>query len=99
MGLVGGMIDQGETPEQALTREISEEINLKVKENDLQKIGLFNLKFHNVIADAHIYEINIKDKFAPKLSEHIDYRWVSVEEAGNMNHLTKGLKDLLTKHI
>jgi mutator protein MutT len=41
-GMIGGKIDPGETPQQAIIREIKEETNLKVKEKDL--VEIFNGK-------------------------------------------------------
>lgn len=40
----GGVIDKGETPKQALLRELKEELNLTVKQEDLVDLGLVSDK-------------------------------------------------------
>lgn len=40
--LVGGCMEDGETVKQAAVREIKEEVNLEVKEEDLQIISVFH---------------------------------------------------------
>lgn len=37
----GGSIEEGETPKQALVRELQEEFAIDVKEDDLQEFGVF----------------------------------------------------------
>lgn len=41
----GGKIENKETPEQALIRELDEEINLKVNENDLYPLTFISYKY------------------------------------------------------
>jgi len=40
----GGSIEKGETPKQALVRELNEEFTIDVKSDDLQKFGCFHAK-------------------------------------------------------
>ena len=40
----GGSIEEGETPEQALVRELWEEFEIKVKESDIEEFGHFDAK-------------------------------------------------------
>jgi 8-oxo-dGTP diphosphatase len=68
--LIGGHIDPGETPEQALVREVEEEIGLQVNEYSYE----FYKKFHCTQGD--IYE-NIKyiyhGKIIKKMNELVLY--------------------------
>ena len=66
---VAGHVDSGETIKQAAVREVKEEINLTISENDLYKIGVFecfqnypngifdNEFHHTYIAELHL-ELN-----------------------------------------
>ena len=40
----GGTIEEGETPEQALVRELWEEFEIKIKESDIEEFGHFDAK-------------------------------------------------------
>lgn len=56
---VAGHIDAGETIEKGAIREIKEEIGLKIKKKDLQKIGVFNCfqSYDNGIIDNEFHHI------------------------------------------
>lgn len=43
----GGKLDSGETPEQALCRELQEEVSITVKEDDLTLFGRFEAPAHD----------------------------------------------------
>lgn len=70
----GGKLEQGETREQALTRELYEELHIAVG----------NLKFFTTVDHAypdfrlimHAYTCEIVGNNAPTLTEHLDFKWL-----------------------
>jgi len=96
-GLVGGKIDQGESPKQAMVREIAEEISFEALENDLEFTGNFILKYPDNDWDFSVYKLKLKQPISLKLSvsECLDYKWVTPQECFSMPNLIQGLYVLL----
>ena len=87
--LPGGRVEKGETLEEALIREIKEEINCEVKEIK-GPIDCYKLRRTGKIYIYYLAKINEDCKI--KLSEeHDSYKWVSYEE------LPKYVKRVLEK--
>lgn len=77
-GLVGGKIDQGEMPMQALKREISEEIGQLTYE---KIIPLEHFTSDNGRFEYHTYIIPVENEFIPTLNdEHRGYAWTHIED-------------------
>ncbi len=77
-GLVGGGVEQGETPVIALHREIQEEIAL-AHFNQLIPLEKFTSESGNF--EYHTYLITVDDEFIPKLNdEHRGYAWTAIED-------------------
>jgi 8-oxo-dGTP diphosphatase len=73
----GGKIEKGETPEQALIRELQEELAIEAE------VGTLKLASTHSYGDTGIvilfYEIRIW-KGEPKTVHHMDLKWVAPEE-------------------
>ena len=80
----GGLVELGESPEQAVIRETKEEISLDVENPtlidvvsnvDVDEKG--KVKYHYVIID---YLVNVKNGTAQASSDAADLRWVPFDE-------------------
>jgi 8-oxo-dGTP diphosphatase len=73
----GGKIEEGETKEETIKREIKEELNMDINVKDEfitvnHQYPDFNLTMHSFICECDIPELT--------LTEHIDYKWLSKNE-------------------
>lgn len=73
----GGKIEPGETKEEALLREIKEELNCNI--NIEKFITTINHEYNTFSLTMHVYLCELVDK-EPVISEHIDSKWCSREE-------------------
>ena len=94
---VGGKVEPGETPEQALIRECREELDVTVAPRDVFMTVIHEypdltvrlILFNAVIAEG-----------TPKLLEHNDLRWITVNEIDSLDfcpadeEILKKLKEL-----
>jgi len=84
----GGKIDPGETPLQALMRELSEELNFSPPESDTYFLGTFTCPAANEpdhLLEAHLFHVRTgKPDFAiaAELEEAV---WTSPEAAERLN--------------
>ena len=73
----GGKIDLGETPEQALHRELIEELSINVDVHEL--ITSIVDEYEDVILHIDTYRCSLVSG-TPTLSEHINMAWSNKEE-------------------
>ena len=77
----GGKIESGETPEEALRREICEELEIEAETGEI----FAEYEFSYPEKDIYFYFIKAKIVSGEiKLNAHKDFRWVSVKEAKNL---------------
>lgn len=77
-GLVGGGVEIGETPAEALQREIQEEIGT-VNIEKIIPLEKFTSDSNNF--EYHTYLVTVEDEFVPKLNdEHRGYAWTSITD-------------------
>lgn len=78
----GGKIENNESPQQALEREIWEELNIKIKANDI----FINVEkeYEDFIINLTCINCDILDFSSFKLTEHLEYRWVSRKDILNI---------------
>tara|TARA_Y100000310_G_scaffold325630_1_gene389354 strand:+ start:317 stop:697 length:381 start_codon:yes stop_codon:yes gene_type:complete len=75
--LFGGGIERGESKEEALVRELKEELDVNLKE--FKYLFTFNSYF---LFPQHIFYAKFDGEF--KLLEGADFKWVSEEEYGKL---------------
>lgn len=73
----GGKVEKNESLEEAVKREIFEELNLKIKVNNI----FMNItkEYENFIIDLTCLNCEILDFSTFKLKEHIEYSWIKKE--------------------
>jgi len=78
--LPGGLLDDGETPKEAVIREIKEETGL-----DVQNPKVFDVTFRNSgsIGDLILllFWVEANDNEVTLSYEHSEHKWVSIDEA------------------
>lgn len=77
----GGKIEQGETPEQALRRELLEEMNYDIQVGE--KFASVSYEYKDVIVNLHTYLCQpLSDTYT--LNEHIDDKWLLPSELSSV---------------
>jgi len=97
-GLIGGKIEEGETPDKALVREVKEETGLSVITSNIVYAKILDDKERIVLC----YECEVKElnDLSVTLGEGVT-KWVSRNEleAGSYGSFNKSLFEVLDKRI
>lgn len=78
----GGKIESGETPEQALAREIKEELSVNATVGDKVTTTVYEYDFATIALTTFLCAIESGDLI---LSDHDATRWVSPDEAQELD--------------
>lgn len=78
----GGKIEKGESKEEALVREIDEELGCKIEV--LQHVDDTTYEYEKVIVRLETYLSRIISG-TPKISEHAEIKWVPRKELNTLN--------------
>ena len=82
-GVVGGKVEKGETPLQAMKRETQEETGIKLVEKDLKHYKTIYIKYPEFDFVYNMFYTNVKEKPIVKIDkrEIAEYEWVTKEKA------------------
>lgn len=80
----GGKIEQNETPENALHREIREELNCEIEIEEI--LTTVEYDYPNFHLSMQCYLCSLSSD-APQLLEHEDAKWLNFEELDSVNWL------------
>lgn len=94
----GGKIEEGETPQEALSREIKEELNIEIKVGELVDIVEYDYPDFHLSMQCFLCTVKSGDLV---LKEHEAAKWLAKDELESVNWLpadqgvAKNLKDYL----
>ena len=74
----GGKIESGESPEEALLREIREELSIDISID--RHLTTVDYDYPDFQLTMHSYLCHLKDDIQPHLLEHEDARWLGKSE-------------------
>ncbi|MEA5567592.1 NUDIX hydrolase [Anabaena sp. UHCC 0399] len=77
---MGGHVESGESYEDALQRELKEELNLKLDNVDFRLLGYLRPHQHQVSAFMKVYEIKLDDNPNYNQNDFIESFWLSPSE-------------------
>ncbi len=81
----GGKIEKGETPEEALKREIKEELDLDIKVKGLIDVSSRYTNLKDKIINLSVYECVIEGDEAPSPQEGQEVNWTNVDDFENLD--------------
>jgi 8-oxo-dGTP diphosphatase len=79
----GGKIEEGESPEVALIREIEEELNLSI--NNLSFFQTVNHSYQDFSITMHAFTCKVKDISIIELREHLEYKLLEKNDLSNLD--------------
>lgn len=74
----GGKLEEGETPQQCLKREISEEFGLDVSVGDFVMESRY--EYEHGAFDLLVYFVHVPENAEPRMNVHSKLAWVSPEK-------------------
>jgi mutator protein MutT len=92
----GGKVEKGETLEEAIKRELKEELDIEVRVKGV----LSEVKYNYPEGEIELYLLEVESNEEPKLKEAIEKKWVSLEETKELElcpadrELIRKIKDL-----
>lgn len=97
-GIPAGKVENGETDQQAVMREVFEETGISLSPDVLDYLGVLPIEYDTFIVDFPIFVASFEDKPPIKLSprEHIDFQWITPAKVLKLPDLMKDV-DVIIK--
>lgn len=94
-GIPGGKLEPGETPRQAVIREVQEETGIDIDALELQFIGTLYIVRTDWSYPFHLFALSFSEKPLVTINtEHTDIRWISAENATSLHLIPGGLETI-----
>jgi len=86
-GLPAGKLENGETPIDAVQREMIEEINCSIHKKDISYFKKVHVRYPEKDITFHMFHIKLNNKLSIQINpeEHKDYGWFTIENALQIN--------------
>ncbi len=103
--LPGGNLEFGESLTLALTRELEEELGIKIEIGELMMVGEVHFSEHQKQTIHFIFEGKIIEgnpTINPEHTSALAFRWLSLKELSNINlypNISKSLKEYLSGNL
>ena len=91
-GILGGHLEEGETPKDAVIREVKEEANIEVKIGPLIAVRTFK----NTVGINYVCKY-VSGEIKLQVEEVKDFKWVELGELSNFKLTFPELEELATK--
>ena len=91
---VTGTVEEGETPRQAVHREVNEETGLKDLQHVIGPVFSFMFVKNRIEFHEDVYGVEAANVSITLSSEHSEYRWVNLKEALELLHYVQNKKGL-----
>ena len=88
----GGKVEENDSPQETLTREIKEELDCEIKIED--KIGELEYDYPDFKLKMNLYLCRLKEESLPVALEHNQIKWISQEEIDSLDWLEADYKIL-----
>lgn len=76
----GGKLEKGETPQEALKREIKEELLCDIEVLDYIVNDVYSYDYGDISLTTYYCKLNGDD---PVMSEHMDMQWITINDIDN----------------
>ena len=82
-GAPAGKVDLGQTPLEAMVRELQEETGLEIPETEFSYKGKVYVRYPDFDFIYHTYHLKLSEQvdIQLRLKEHKDFRWIKPEDA------------------
>jgi mutator protein MutT len=95
-GIPGGKLEKGESPRDAVIREVQEEIGLAIDTPELLEVGKLFIRLTHIEYVFHIFRFRFEEKplLNVALDEHVEEKWLQFDQALQLPLILGGIEAL-----